>query len=44
VPPEAAATKFAESIPSLKNLRPNPGDNGIRFSDGYAADENLMIP
>jgi len=44
VPPEAAATRLAESIPSLKNLRPNPGDNGTPFSYGYDADENLMIP
>lgn len=42
---ENIATKFAESIPSLRNLRPIPGASGCFPSAvGYAAADNLTIP
>lgn len=38
-------TKFAESIPSLKNFKPIPGVSGCFPSAvGCAADDNLTIP
>lgn len=39
-------TRFAESIPSLKNFRPIPGANGYEpsFKTGSAADESLISP
>jgi hypothetical protein len=42
---EYIATKLAESIPSLKNLRPIPGPSGALVpNSGLAADESLTIP
>ena len=38
-------TRLAESIPSLKNLRPIPGASGDLLSAvGAAAEDNLMSP
>ena len=39
------ATKLAESIPFLRNLRPKLGISGLVVpSSGLAADESLIIP
>jgi hypothetical protein len=36
-------TRLAESVPSLRNLSPNPGVSGEELL-GAAADENLTNP
>ncbi len=41
---EYIATRDAESIPSLKNLRPKPGASNYSFEFGSAATESLTTP